>query len=268
MGLDPANGQTKWELDDAISQWATPTVWKHSGRSYLLCATQGKPGECKLHLIDPSPGRILWSVEGLHATFFSLSPSKNHVLVNVGSSQIAEKPNGSWPRYKDGKAPFGLLGAYRITDKGATLAWKLPDKSPYVFGTGADSHARPRVMLRNGLVYHTTAGPDKEKDRRFIIANVSTGKVLADIPRDKDFWFQVIEDKLLYCRDWSHGKSATWFLYTPNPKDFRQLSGPWATKQPLTTSYQVLMEPPVINGHIFWRTETGTVVCYDLRMKK
>jgi hypothetical protein len=35
----------------------------------------------------------------------------------------------------------------------------------------------------------------------------------------------------------------------------------------LTTSYQVLMEPPVIAGHIFLRTETGTVVCYDLTEK-
>jgi hypothetical protein len=25
------------------------------------------------------------------------------------------------------------------------------------------------------------------------------------------------------------------------------------------------MEPPVIAGRIFWRTETGTIVCYDLR---
>ena len=43
--------------------------------------------------------------------------------------------------------------------------------------------------------------------------------------------------------------------------------GPWKSKELLTTSYQVLMEPPVIADHIFWRTETGTIVCYDLRKK-
>jgi hypothetical protein len=36
--------------------------------------------------------------------------------------------------------------------------------------------------------------------------------------------------------------------------------------QPLT-SYQVFMEPPLIAGRIFLRTETGTVVCYDLTKK-
>ena len=42
----------------------------------------------------------------------------------------------------------------------------------------------------------------------------------------------------------------------------------WKPSQPLTTSYQVLMEPTVIAGHDFWRSETGTIVCYDLRKEK
>ena len=44
-------------------------------------------------------------------------------------------------------------------------------------------------------------------------------------------------------------------------------TGPWKLAQPLTTSYQVLMELPVIAGRIFWRTETETIVCYHLRKK-
>ncbi len=44
-------------------------------------------------------------------------------------------------------------------------------------------------------------------------------------------------------------------------------TGPRKPKEPLTTSYQVLMELPVIAGRIFWRTETETIVCYDLRKK-
>ena len=96
---------------------------------------------------------------------------------------------------------------------------------------------------------------------------LNTGEVLVDEPRENDFWFQLIEDKLLHCIDWSHGSRASFNLYTADPKNFKKLSGPWKTKEPLTTSYQVLMEPPVIAGHIFWRTETGTIVCYDLRKK-
>ncbi|MEC9123377.1 MAG: hypothetical protein VX969_04465, partial [Verrucomicrobiota bacterium] len=95
-----------------------------------------------------------------------------------------------------------------------------------------------------------------------------TGEVLVDEPRENDFWFQLIEDKLLHCVDWSHGSRASFNLYSANPTNFRKLSGTWKPSQPLTTSYQVLMEPPVIAGHVFWRTETGTIVCYDLRKEK
>jgi outer membrane protein assembly factor BamB len=267
LGLDPTDGKQRWELPKIISPWATPTVWKHGGDDFLLCATGGKPGQGQLHLIDPAAGKVRWTVDGLHATQFNLAPSRDHVLVNVGSSIMKENANGSAPKNADGDAPFGLLGAYKITPNGAQLAWTLPDKPHFLIPTWNDSVARPRAVIRNGLVYHTTEGPDKENDRRFIVAHEDTGEVLVDQPRDNDFWFQLIEDKLLYCRDWSHGKSASWYLYSADPNNFKQLSGPWSTTQPLTTSYQVLMEPPVIAGHIFLRTETGTVVCYDLTEK-
>ena len=265
IALNPANGRKQWELPKIISRWNTPTVWRHEKKDYLLCATGGRPGEAKLSLIDPATGKILWTVEGLHSTQFNLAPSANHVLVNVGSKVMKEKPNGSSPKNADGQAPFGLLGAYRITTKAATRAWTLPDKPHFLTPTWSDSLARPRTIIRNGYVYHTTGGPDKTTDLRFIIAKEDTGEVLVDEPRENDFWFQLIEDKLLHCIDWSHGSRASFNLYTANPKNFRKLSGPWKPTHPLTTSYQVLMEPPVIAGQIFWRTETGSIVCYDLR---
>ena len=268
IGIDPSTGKRKWELPEVISRWSTPTVWQHEKKEYLLCATGGKPGEARLNLVDPATGKVLWTVNGLHSTQFNLTPSSTHVLVNVGSKIMKENPNGSSPKNGDGEAPFGLLGAYRITPKGATRTWTLPDKPHFLTPTWSDSLARPRTLIRNGYVYHTTGGPDKTTDRRFIIAREDTGEILVDEPRENDFWFQLIEDKLLHCIDWSHGSRASFNLYSANPKNFRKLSGPWKPKEPLTTSYQVLMEPPVIAGHIYWRTETGTIVCYDLRKLK
>jgi outer membrane protein assembly factor BamB len=266
-GLDPATGKRKWELPKVISRWNTPTVWRHEKKDYLLCATGGKPGEAQLNLVDPAAGKVLWTVDGLHSTQFNLAPSSTHVLVNVGSKIMKENPNGSSPKNAKGEAPYGLLGAYKISPKGATHAWTLPDKPHFLTPTWSDSLARARTVIRNGYVYHTTGGPDKTTDRRFIIAREDTGEVLVDEPRENDFWFQLIEDKLLHCVDWSHGSRASFNLYTADPKNFKKLSGPWKSKEPLTTSYQVLMEPPVIAGRIFWRTETGTIVCYDLRKK-
>ena len=267
LGLDPADGKTRWTLTRVISSWTTPSPWKHGDKEYLLCATAGKPGQAKLHLIDPKAGKILWTVGGLHATQFNLAPSTNHVLVNVGSSIIKEKANGSAPRNEDGKAPFGLPGAYRITPQGAKRVWAFPDKPHFLLPTWNDSVARPRILIRDGLVYYASEGADKETDRRLVIAREATGEILADQPRTNDFWFQLIEDKLLHCVDWSHGKRASFDLYPAEPKKFKKSSGSWRPKQPLTTAYQVFMEPPVIAGHIFLRTETGTVVCYDLTKK-
>jgi len=264
-GLNPHSGAMQWELPQVISRWNTPTVWRPANKDYLLCATGGQPGAAELNLVDPVNGQVLWTVEGLHATQFNLAPSKTHVLVNVGSKIIKENANGSAPKNGDGQAPFGLLGAYRITPQAATHAWTLPDEPHFLIPTWNDSLARPRAVMRNGYVYHTTAGPDKSSDRRFIIARESNGEVLVDEPRENDFWFQLIGDKLLHCIDWSHGSRASFNLYSADPTDFRKLSGPWKTSQPLTTSYQVFMEPPIIAGRIFWRTETGTIVCYDLR---
>jgi len=268
LGLDPACGKARWTLENVISHWTTPSVWKCGDKEYLLCATGGKPRQAKMHLIDPGGGRILWTVGGLHATQCSLAPSRTHVLVNVGSLIMKEKPNGSAPRNEEGDAPFGLPGAYKITPRGARLAWRFPDRPHFLMPTWSDSVARPRILIRDGLVYYASEGPGKENDRRLIVARESTGEVLADRLRKGDFWFQLIEDKLLHSIDWSHGSRATFDLYSTEPKGFKKLSGPWKPKQPLTTAYQVFMEPPVIAGRIFLRTETGTIICCDLAKPK
>ena len=83
-----------------------------------------------------------------------------------------------------------------------------------------------------------------------------------------DFWFQLIEDRLLHCVDFAHGHRATFDLYPTQPGNFRRLCDPWQPPTPLTTSYLVPMEPPVIAGRIFLRTERGTIACYDLRQPK
>jgi outer membrane protein assembly factor BamB len=267
LGLDPATGEKKWELTMIISRWTTPSPWTHRGKDYLLCATGGKPGESTLRLLDPADGNVLWTVDGLDATQFNLAPSGEHVLVNVGSSIMKENANGSAPRNERGEAPFARLGCYQITPKSAKRIWAFPDKPHFLLPTWNDTVARPRVLLRDGLVYCTTGGPNKETDRRFIIARVDSGEVLGDYPRVNDFWFQLIEDKLLHSPDWAHGRRASFDLYSAAPKKFKKTAEAWRPQQPLTTAYMVFMEPPVVAGHIFLRTETGTVACYDLRKK-
>lgn len=264
IGLNPKNGQRKWELEKVISSWATPSPWKHGEKDYLLSATVDIPTQAKLYLIDPSVGKIVWTMAGLHGTHFTLSPSENIVLVNVGSTINRVKPNSTSIRDDNGKVYYGRPGAYRITPSGAERLWSFPDQPQFLFPTWFDSAARTRFVIRDDLVYYSSGGPNRESDFRMIVADANTGKILANEPRENDYWFQLIEDKILHAIDWSHGKRARFDLYSADPSHFKKLGEPWAPDQPLTTAYLVPMEPPVINGKIFLRTETGTVVCYDL----
>ncbi len=263
-GLDPKSGKEKWELDEVNSSWATPAVWRNEGKEFLLTATVAKPGEAKMNLIDPQAGKIVWTVGGLHAAHYSLTPSKTHVIVNVGSS-ITSDANASARRDGKGNAYYGLPGAYRITAKGAERVWSLPDEPEFVHQTWFDSAARRRLMVRDGLVYYASGGPNKETDRRFVVARENTGEILVNEPRENDSWFQLIENRLLHSIDWSHGKRARFNLYAADPTNFRKLGDAWYPERPLTTAYTVFMEPPIVAGRIFLRTEDGTVICYDLR---
>ena len=84
-GLDTRTGRTRWTTPEAVSsRWATPAVWMHQGRQYLVVATV--KGE--LRLIGPADGKVLWTVTGLLATHYSLTASDEHVFVNVPSSSI------------------------------------------------------------------------------------------------------------------------------------------------------------------------------------
>ena len=44
-GVDVDTGNTIWELADVTCKYATPAVWSHQGRQYILCADVGQHGK-------------------------------------------------------------------------------------------------------------------------------------------------------------------------------------------------------------------------------
>jgi outer membrane protein assembly factor BamB len=105
-GVEVQTGKTLWDVPAATAHTATPAPWRHGGREYVLAATHGGGDhrQGKLRLIDPKDGKVLWTVEKLGNTHFSLAPSDAHVLVNVGS-KTANRSGDPWM----------LLGCYRLT---------------------------------------------------------------------------------------------------------------------------------------------------------
>jgi outer membrane protein assembly factor BamB len=250
-GVDAETGQTRWELAAVCSRYATPGLFRHDGRQYVLAATV--KGE--LRLIDPRAGQVLWTVDKLGPNYFALAASEQHVLVNVGTSKTGKNDK-----------PYARLGAYRITPEGAERAWAMPDEEPFYFQTWMDSCARRRVVVQNGLVYFQSHPPENA-DARFVVLKEQTGEVLLNTQAGpkSDGALYAIEDRLLCAPDASHGDRLTLKLFAADPADFRQLGPEWKPPQETTTGYEVLLETPYADGCLFMRTETGEIRCYDLR---
>jgi outer membrane protein assembly factor BamB len=256
-GVDAKTGKTLWDLRGMTSLGATPAVWTHQGRQYVLTATGGDHGKRltgKLRLVDPKDGKVLWTVEGLSNTHFPLAPSEKHVLVNVGSKTDQETT----------KWPWMLLGCYELSLTGAKLKWTMPDTADYWHEPMYEASDWRKYLSREGKVYYysgSTAGVT------FSLLDEETGKLLCQTkPGGKVPMIQqsyLIEDRMLTIPNASHS-NIEFHLWDVDPANFRLLSE-WKPPHTGTTGYNIFMEFPYEDGRIFIRALDGTVRCYDLR---
>jgi hypothetical protein len=262
-GLDVETGRVLWEMKEAVSRYATPNVWPHGGREYVLGATVSGT----LRLIDPRDGRALWMVTGLGPNYFTLAPSPTHILVNIET-------------YPDPKAKGvpGFYGAYRLGTNGAERVWAMPREPWAQIPTGFDSCARQRYALRDGLAYVPTDGT-KEEPGRFLLLEQATGNVLAshrNAGRETDQLgglFYLVENRFVGRADSAHGARHggrhPFTQWRVEPGRIQRLDDDLGLctldAAEFTTAYEVYMETPVVAGRMFERTVAGTVVCYDLR---
>lgn len=256
-GLDTRTGQTLWTTKEPVtSRWATPAVWLHQGKQYLVVATV--KGE--LRMVDPADGKVLWTVTGLMATHFPLTCSERHVFVNL-PSRIEERPGLPWAR----------MAAYRLSPTGAEKAWDLPDRPGFLFENHFDICAMRHILTRDGRVYFFGLGDAERSEMRggtFSILDEQTGQVLlSDSTLTGSPLFYLVEDRLLYTPDSAHGNTRRiqWQFYTTDPRGFRPLGHPWKPPHDNTTAYRVFIELPYSDGLFFMRNWQGQVVCYDLR---
>jgi outer membrane protein assembly factor BamB len=250
-GVSVKTGATVWEAAEVCSRHATPAVWSHESRQYVLVATVA--GE--LRLIDPRDGKVLWTVEGLGENHFSLSPSAKYALVNGGSKMLRKE--GSTQKY-------GLLAAYRLSPEKAELAWKHPDTKELYFSTWMDSCARRFLAVADGRVFYRAHGTDRSESQ-LLVLDEQTGKVLARLPNNSPApHFYPLEDRLLLIRDASHSETEL-AMIRANANHLKQLAEFWHPPHQNTTAYEVSMEHPYADGRIYLRTKDGRVACYDLR---
>jgi len=260
-GLDAATGQTRWEASGVGSHLVTPSIWHHGGRDYILTANTS--GE--MRLLNPRDGKELWKVDGLGSSYFTLSPSATHVLLNVNPD------SGKAP---SGERIHGFFGAYRISPTAATPAWKMPLEPRNGIACWMDTEARYRYTVRDGLAYLYTDGAGREIPGRFLVVRQDTGQIVAEHTNRGDesekiggLWY-LMGEKIISRWDAAHGPRHggrhPWMLWNLSGRQITKLPGS-LDKNEFTNGYEVNMEHPVVAGFLLERNEEGRVVCYDLR---
>lgn len=246
------DGKHRWSTrENVISGYATPTLWRHKGRTYVLANT----GEGTIRLIDPKDGSIIWTWDKLGPFLGTMSVTGDLVILNGGT--------------KKGEEDNGLFAMYRLGLDGPRQLWQLPDRPEYRHNWPKDSGPRQKVCIRDGLAYiplwpHKL--PKGFPSQRLIVADAETGKIHTETPyrcARSGARPLLLEDKLLMVHDDAHSDPirASWWTAGRDPK---QLTGDSAFPHVAITAYTTPIVQPYRNGRLYFRSLDG-LVCYDFR---
>jgi outer membrane protein assembly factor BamB len=264
-GVDLAQGGKRWFVAEACSPWATPAVWRHDGREYLLAANNAGI----LRMLNPEDGSERWRLTGLGTTHFTLAPGRTHVLVNVAPDSGQNKGAGGVTRIP------GRLGAVRLTPTGGQRTWDAPED--HRIAVWLDNLARMRVLYQEGRFL---LGTCYEERTPAYILDEESGRVVSRLaPPPENDKERTLRDLFYWCGDRiisransshnrGHGGRHPICHWTTGPDGGLTLGAGAIDLADYAHGYEVIMEAPLVGGLMFERTEDGSVVCYDLRARR
>ncbi|MFO1460704.1 MAG: PQQ-binding-like beta-propeller repeat protein [Verrucomicrobiota bacterium] len=161
LALDAATGRELWRVNrDEKSNWSTPFVWEHSGRTELV--TTGTRA-VRSYTLD---GQELWSLRGMSSIAIP-TPCAGDDLLFVSSGYVGDKFR---PLYALRPGAQGDISLKPGETNNAFVAWSDPTGGPY----------NPSPLYYEGRLYVLF-------DRGLLSAvNAKTGKVLYDRERLPD----------------------------------------------------------------------------------
>jgi len=243
--FDVKTGEERWTIDDRVlSRHATPSIWNHGGREYLLV----HDGQGTLRMIDPRDGRVLWMHEGLGEQIGTVDVTEDLVVLNAGSKAATDAKRN------------GLFGLYRLSLEGIQRLWTLPDRPEYRHSWTLDRGAERRAAIQDGLVY-LIVGDEQD---RLVTADVRSGKIVDEQLVQSAHAPFPIEDRLLVYHDRAHTDpvvASWWSIEKGVPQQLHDAVG----FGPRTiTGYEVPIQWPCVDGRLYARTLDG-LACFDLR---
>jgi outer membrane protein assembly factor BamB len=228
--LDAETGREAWGPGPFITKARGtgepgPVRWIHQGTAYFVSQSR---------CVRASDGRECWTVPG-HGAFTTVS---GDYLVVGGIGRGLAKLN-----LKPGDPP-PCIACYRMTPTAAEKIWEL---TPNITGF----HFSGPVAYQ-GHVYGSSSCEGRGPDIQFCV-ELATGKVKATIEgRADDYYGWLAQDGMIF-----HYKKMG--FYKADPQDFRLLPGrlPFVSEDCIT--------PLLVDGRLFFRSNGGHLVCYDLR---
>ena len=120
--LDARTGKTVWRVDRKEgSNWATPYVWEHAGRTELVTAATGGIRSYDLE------GKLLWQL-GPMSSIAIPTPFSKFELLYVASGYVGDQTR---PVYAIKPGASGDISLPKGETSNASIAWSLPQGGPY-----------------------------------------------------------------------------------------------------------------------------------------
>ena len=262
-GFDTATGQQRWTLPAIISRGATPALWRHDGKSYLLCP-YGRRNEGKISLIAPTDGRIVWTFKHAGPAHTSLVVGGDRVFFNTRGNMLTGKqgPGG------DPAAGSGLLACYDLALEGPRARWRLEDSVDNRHDIRPDRGMNRRIAIRDGVGYLLIG--DKQK---LVSVDLETGKVLQRDTRELPGTAcspLLVENRLFVPLDLAHSwRGARIAVYALAARGGFEPLGEIDLEKDLqvqiVTDYEVANEMACWKGRFYTKTRDG-LVCLDMRL--
>ncbi len=175
-------GEEVWKVDrDEKSNWATPYIWNHSGRTEIVTPGTGKTRSYDLN------GRLLWEMAGM-STIVIPTPFSEFGLLYISSGYVGDKTQ---PVYAVRSGATGDITLESGERQNQYIAWSQKKAAPYntsplIYGdqfyvlwdrgflscrngrTGEEIYEKQRIRSGKGTAF--TASPWAYRDRIFCLS--------------------------------------------------------------------------------------------------
>ena len=120
--LEAATGKEIWRVArDEKSNWATPFIWEHDGRTEIVT-----PGTNKVRSYDLD-GKVLWELGGMSSIVIP-TPFTAHGLLYVTSGYVGDETRPVFAIRPGASGDISLREGETSND---AIAWSLPQGGPY-----------------------------------------------------------------------------------------------------------------------------------------